>query len=453
MRGLVERVVPEVTGEDSLLRIMGVSREPGKFTKVAIAAGTPGASSESAVRVAVGVDGINSRRLSELLGGEQVIFVEYDEDPQRYLRNAMDRYWRDDERSALSAVLVYTDDHGDGWGYVAAKPGMGAAMVGSGACNVRTASDLTGLKLSVVEEDEFEEIMKRRDEREARRMSAGWRVHSRGRFEGEAAAAGTDSASSMLEVEGVPRVDDADMYAMGKDEATVGQYDLDSLLDGFGTLNGRGRGRGAGEAASSASAQSSRPSPSDRDSSRGGAGAGSWRQTYAPPSSGFVSSGGGGENEEEDTDGGFLDGDFDLDELLGSLDGDATPATTGGGFDDEEDGVASATAGAGWAGDTGDGDEEGFDLDEVLGAAVEGVGAGASAEGGGFYQTASSGSGGWAANEDDGWADGEDDLWAEEDDTESEEAPTDASPAKDEATSDDAPQAGEDDLGVDGVSW
>ena len=203
--GLISQVVPEV--DEELVRIVGVAREPGKFTKVAIDVGTSGGTATAAVRLAVGVDGVHARRLRELLQGEQVLFVEYDADPQAYLRNAMDRFWHTDDRSAVSAVLVYNDARtGESIGVVAAKPGKGAAMVGAGAANVRTASDLTGMRLTVVEEEEFEEIMKERDEREARRAEASWRVHAGGRFanaggEGEDTAVRRDGGRAALQPE------------------------------------------------------------------------------------------------------------------------------------------------------------------------------------------------------------------------------------------------------------
>ena len=439
--GLISQVVPEV-GEE-LVRIVGVAREPGKFTKVAIDVGTSGGTATAAVRLAVGVDGVHARRLRELLQGEQVLFVEYDADPQAYLRNAMDRFWHTDDRSAVSAVLVYNDARtGESIGVVAAKPGKGAAMVGAGAANVRTASDLTGMRLTVVEEEEFEEIMKERDEREARRAEASWRVHAGGRFanaggEGEGAA----TTTAPLQVEGVEQLEDSEVYVAGKG-ASAHQYDLDVLLDGFDDFAGSRR----------KDAAQSKGASGHTDSDRGNRGG----PRKAKPTLGFLDS--GGVAEEDDGGGGlFGDDDIDLDALLGSLEG-GTPIS-GEGSADEGGEAAEQT---GWG--SGGMDEEEFDLDAVLGAAVgetpgeeDGGALGSS-----FYQTKATdgSSAGWIDEEeepqfeaDSGWLD---DIDIDENVVEgaskpeagnTEDSSTDASSPKLEAVDE------SDDLGIDGVSW
>lgn len=81
---LFEREVTEI--HDGLVKIMGVAREPGRRTKIAVASSDPRI---DPVGACVGMRGTRVRRITDELGNERVDIVPYDEDIRKYAANAL----------------------------------------------------------------------------------------------------------------------------------------------------------------------------------------------------------------------------------------------------------------------------------------------------------------------------------------------------------------------------
>lgn len=81
---LFEREVSEI--HDGIVKIMGIAREPGKRTKIAVASTD---SRIEPVGACVGMRGTRVRRITDELGNERVDIVPYDPDIRKYAANAL----------------------------------------------------------------------------------------------------------------------------------------------------------------------------------------------------------------------------------------------------------------------------------------------------------------------------------------------------------------------------
>ena len=84
IRKLFEREVSEI--HDGIVEIMGIAREAGIRTKIAVRSTDPRV---DAVSACVGVRGLRVRNITNELGNERVDIIRYDDDPHVYLANAM----------------------------------------------------------------------------------------------------------------------------------------------------------------------------------------------------------------------------------------------------------------------------------------------------------------------------------------------------------------------------
>ena len=86
--GLVKQLfaleVPEV--KDGIVEIMGVSREAGHRTKIAVRSHRAGVSPKGSL---IGPLGARSRAVMDELNGEKIDIVDYDEDPAKYVAHAL----------------------------------------------------------------------------------------------------------------------------------------------------------------------------------------------------------------------------------------------------------------------------------------------------------------------------------------------------------------------------
>ena len=86
--GLVKQLfaleVPEV--KDGIVEIMGVSREAGHRTKIAVKSHRAGVSPKGSL---IGPLGARSRAVMDELNGEKIDIVDYDEDPAKYVAHAL----------------------------------------------------------------------------------------------------------------------------------------------------------------------------------------------------------------------------------------------------------------------------------------------------------------------------------------------------------------------------
>ena len=84
VRALFEREVSEI--HDGVVTIMGVAREAGARSKVAVASSDPRV---DPVGACVGMRGIRVRNITNELGGERIDIIPYDPDIRRYAMNAL----------------------------------------------------------------------------------------------------------------------------------------------------------------------------------------------------------------------------------------------------------------------------------------------------------------------------------------------------------------------------
>jgi transcription termination/antitermination protein NusA len=129
---LLDGLAPEV--RDGRVRVMGVVRQVGIRSKIAVAATTTGV---DPIAACVGPSAGRVKRLSEMLLGERVDVVAWNDDPQTFIRNAVGTSVRSVDIDGPRAVVTVPAHQ-----YQAA--------VGGGGLNAALASRLTGFVLSVV---------------------------------------------------------------------------------------------------------------------------------------------------------------------------------------------------------------------------------------------------------------------------------------------------------------
>jgi len=128
---LLDGLSPEVL--NGSVRVMGVVRQVGIRSKIAVAATEEGV---DPIAACVGPSAGRVRRLSEMLNGERVDVVAWNPDPEVFIKNALGTTVRSLEISGPRAsVIVPAHQY--------------QAAVGGGGLNAALASRLTGVLLSV----------------------------------------------------------------------------------------------------------------------------------------------------------------------------------------------------------------------------------------------------------------------------------------------------------------
>ena len=104
---LFEREVSEM--HDGIVKIVAISREAGKRTKIAVASSDPRV---DPVGACVGVRGTRVRRINEELGNERIDIVPYDEDITKFAANALQpaKVQRIDVNEAKHELTAWVDD-------------------------------------------------------------------------------------------------------------------------------------------------------------------------------------------------------------------------------------------------------------------------------------------------------------------------------------------------------
>jgi len=169
---LFELEVPEIA--DGQVVIKSIAREAGSRTKVALASAAEGV---DAIGAAVGQRGTRVSAVINELGGEKIDIVEYSEDTQKYIINALSPAKIIDVKILPKnrAMAVVPDD-------------QLSLAIGKDGQNVRLAAKLTGWKIDVRSPEAFEEIMADMEKEEQKADEAG--KDSGEKPESEAAGAG-----------------------------------------------------------------------------------------------------------------------------------------------------------------------------------------------------------------------------------------------------------------------
>lgn len=144
---LVERLFEEEVAEikDGVVEIMGIAREAGSRTKMAVKANDPNV---DPVGACVGLNGARVKAIVEELGNEQIDIIEWNENPAQLIVNAL---------SPAKVISAMADDEEKKAQIVVADNQLSLAIGKSGQ-NVRLAAKLTGFGIDIKSESQVEEL-------------------------------------------------------------------------------------------------------------------------------------------------------------------------------------------------------------------------------------------------------------------------------------------------------
>jgi N utilization substance protein A len=143
IKSLFELEVPEIA--DKLVEIVGVAREPGYRSKIAVVSHADGV---DPVGACVGPRGSRVRMVVSELRGEKIDIIPYNEEPARFVAKALSparvrEVLVDDEEQ--QATVIVPDD-------------QLSLAIGRDGQNARLAAKLTGWKVDIKSEQEFSEM-------------------------------------------------------------------------------------------------------------------------------------------------------------------------------------------------------------------------------------------------------------------------------------------------------
>lgn len=143
---LVERLFEEEVAEikDGVVEIMGIAREAGSRTKMAVRAKVPNV---DPVGACVGVNGARVRAIVNELGDEQIDIIEWNEKPAQLIVNAL---------SPAKVVSAVADDVEKKAQIVVSDQQLSLA-IGKAGQNVRLAAKLTGFGIDIKSEAQMSE--------------------------------------------------------------------------------------------------------------------------------------------------------------------------------------------------------------------------------------------------------------------------------------------------------
>jgi N utilization substance protein A len=140
---LFESEVPEIY--EGIVRIVGVAREPGARSKIAV---TSRDADVDPVGACVGMKGSRVQAVVQELRGEKIDIVPFDRDPARYVIAAI-------QPAEVHKVIV---DEGDGRMELVVPDEKLSLAIGRKGQNVRLAAQLTGWKLDIISESKFKQM-------------------------------------------------------------------------------------------------------------------------------------------------------------------------------------------------------------------------------------------------------------------------------------------------------
>jgi N utilization substance protein A len=137
--GLVKQLfaleVPEI--KDGIVEIMGVSREAGHRTKIAVRSNRAGVSPKGSL---IGPLGARSRAVMDELNGEKIDIVDFDEDPAKYVAHAL-------APAKVSSVTIV--DELSRSAKVVVPDYQLSLAIGKDGQNARLAARLTGWRIDI----------------------------------------------------------------------------------------------------------------------------------------------------------------------------------------------------------------------------------------------------------------------------------------------------------------
>jgi len=142
---LFENEVPEIT--EGIAQIIQVAREPGSRAKIAV---TSRDSDVDPVGACVGMKGRRVQAVVQELRGEKIDIITWDPDPAKFICNAL---------APAEIVRVIVDESNHSMEIVVPDDQLSLA-IGKKGQNVRLASRLTGWKLDVTSETNYNQMLK-----------------------------------------------------------------------------------------------------------------------------------------------------------------------------------------------------------------------------------------------------------------------------------------------------
>ena len=142
LRELFRIEVPEIA--EGVIQIRGVARDPGSRAKMSVSTND---SRIDPVGACVGMRGSRVQAVAGELAGERIDVVPWEENPAQLVINAL-------APAEVDSIVV--DEQAHAMDIVVAEHNQ-AQAIGKGGQNVRLASDLTGWKLSIMTEEQFEQ--------------------------------------------------------------------------------------------------------------------------------------------------------------------------------------------------------------------------------------------------------------------------------------------------------
>lgn len=145
LSALFENEVPEIS--EGIVSIMQVAREPGSRAKIAV---TSRDSDVDPVGACVGMKGSRVQAVVQELRGEKIDIVPWDRDPAKFICNAL-------APAEVMRVVVDEDNHSM---EVVVPDDQLSLAIGKRGQNVRLASKLTGWRLDVTSESNYNRALK-----------------------------------------------------------------------------------------------------------------------------------------------------------------------------------------------------------------------------------------------------------------------------------------------------
>jgi len=142
IRRLFELEVPEISEE--IVDIKSIAREAGYRTKIAVSSKDKNV---DPVGACVGPKGSRVKMIVEELGGEKIDIVDYSEDSVTFIKNAL---------SPAKVLKVLTDEEKK-FALIVVPDEQLSLAIGKEGQNARLAAKLTGWKIDIKSEDQFEE--------------------------------------------------------------------------------------------------------------------------------------------------------------------------------------------------------------------------------------------------------------------------------------------------------
>ena len=216
IKRLFEQEVPEIF--EGIVEIKSIAREAGDRSKLAVYSHDDNV---DAVGTCVGPKGTRVQTIVNELNGENMDIVEWDEDPKEFIKNAL---------NPADVVEVYLDE--ESRECTAVVPDMQLSLaIGRRGQNVRLAARLTGYKIDIKSEEDFDPTEFIQAHAEKDMLEEGENLDVSTEVTGETVIDNTDEFFDSLEETDVSNDTDALEDAEDFFEIFDDQHDEDTALE------------------------------------------------------------------------------------------------------------------------------------------------------------------------------------------------------------------------------